>query len=42
LQLELRGLAKLGSDPVEVLRQAIPGYHPIPAPMSPAPQLLGY
>jgi LPS-assembly protein len=42
LQLELRGLAKLGSDPVETLRQNIPGYKPVPVPVTPIPRALEY
>jgi LPS-assembly protein len=35
IQLELRGLAKLGVDPLDVLRQTIPGYTQTPAPGTP-------
>jgi LPS-assembly protein len=29
IQLELSGLARLGADPLGVLRQSIPGYSPV-------------
>ncbi len=38
IQLELRGLGKLGVNPMDLLRQSIPGYTPVTGPADPAPQ----
>ncbi|HSD61955.1 MAG TPA: LPS-assembly protein LptD [Burkholderiales bacterium] len=38
IQLELRGLGRIGTNPLDLLRQSIPGYTPVTGPAAPIPQ----
>jgi LPS-assembly protein len=36
VQFELNGLARLGTNPIDVLRRSVPGYQTVNEPTSPA------